>query len=136
MIEVYIDGASAGCGGVSGIGIVLKLSDGTVEEHAISVEAKNNHEAEFIAAIQALKLCLAKKLSSVSLRTDSQIVDRALNRHYVKNSLFQPYLEQFKQLETQFDLLFVKWIPSAQNKKADQLAKTAIHRRKEGKTYE
>ncbi|MGV3487907.1 MAG: ribonuclease HI family protein [Tuberibacillus sp.] len=133
MNEVYIDGAVAGEGGSAGIGIVIKQTDGSIEEHAISVDAKNNHEAEFIAAIEALKLCRDKGLITVSLRTDSQIVDQALNRHYVKNDLFKPYLDCFNQLESQFELLFVKWIPSAQNKKADQLAKAAIHRKRDGK---
>ena len=133
MIEVYIDGASAGDGGNAGIGIVIKKDDGLVEEHAMVVDAKNNHEAEFIAAIEALKLCLNKNLLTVSLRTDSQIVDTALNRHYVKNPLFKPYLELFNQLEEKFALLFVKWIPSAQNKKADQLAKSAVQRKRDGR---
>lgn len=132
LIEVYIDGASAGDGGPAGIGILIKGADGVTEEYAIPVEAVNNHEAEFIAVIEALKLCLEKNTGMISLRTDSQIVDTALNRHYAKNPLFQPYLAEFEKLETRFDFIFVKWIPSSQNKKADQLAKSAIHRQKDG----
>ena len=132
MFEVYIDGASAGDGGPSGIGIFIKGPNGSTEEYAIPVNAENNHQAEFMAVIEALKICLEKTFLSISIRTDSQIVDTALNRHYVKNPLFKPYLDAFEKLESQFTLLFIKWIPSNQNKKADQLAKLAILRKKDG----
>jgi ribonuclease HI len=131
LIEVYIDGACAGDGGASGIGILIKGA-GDAEEYSLPVAAQNNHEAEFIAVIEALKLCLEKDYKTVSLRTDSQIVDSALNRHYVKNPMFKPYLDAFEQLEAQFHLLFIKWVPSAQNKKADQLARAAVRRKKDG----
>ncbi|HCW36570.1 MAG TPA: ribonuclease H, partial [Staphylococcus sp.] len=34
----------------------------------------------------------------------------------------------FKELERQFDLIFVKWIPRSQNKEANQLAQTALRK--------
>ena len=100
MFEVYIDGASAGDGGPSGIGIFIKGPNGSTEEYAIPVNAENNHQAEFMAVIEALKICLEKTFLSISIRTDSQIVDTALNRHYVKNPLFKPYLDAFEKLES------------------------------------
>ncbi|MFC4617509.1 ribonuclease HI family protein [Camelliibacillus cellulosilyticus] len=127
MIEVYTDGASRGNPGPSGIGVLIKVPGGRSEEYAIASGEATNHEAEFLAVLEALKICLKKGYRSISLRTDSQIVDRALNRHYVKNERFQQLLNEIVRLEEHFDLIFVKWVPSAQNKKADQLARSAIH---------
>lgn len=126
MIEVYIDGASAGNPGPSGIGILIKTNDGVTNEYAFPIENTNNHDAEFQALIKAMEICIENGYENVSLRTDSQLVDRALDRRYVKRKAFQYYLNRFFELEKHFTLFFVKWIPSLQNKKADQLARSAI----------
>jgi ribonuclease HI len=130
MVDVYIDGASAGDPGPSGIGILIKEPDGTTSEYALPIGQKNNHEAEFLALSRALELCLEKGIKMVSIKTDSQLVDGAFNKRYVKNAAFQPLLAQILELETRFDFVFVKWIPSSQNKKTDQLARQAIQLQK------
>lgn len=130
MVDVYIDGASAGDPGPSGIGILIKEPDGTSSEYALPVGQKNNHEAEFLALSRALELCLEKGIKMVSIKTDSQLVDGAFNKRYVKNAAFQPLLAHILELETHFDFVFVKWIPSSQNKKTDQLARQAIQLQK------
>ncbi len=126
MVDVYIDGASAGNPGPSGIGILIKFPDGKAEEHAIPIGEMSNHEAEFQALIHALTLCKQKAIRMVSIKTDSQLVDRAYNNRYIKNALYQPLLDQALNLEEAFDFVFVKWVPSGQNKKTDQLARQAI----------
>jgi ribonuclease HI len=130
MVDVFIDGASAGDPGPSGIGILIKESDGSTTEYAIPIGLKNNHEAEFLALFHALKLCYEKGIRMVSVKTDSQLVDGAFNKKYVKNAAFQPLLAHILELETKFDYVFVKWIPSSQNKKTDHLARHAIQTQK------
>lgn len=56
MIEVYIDGASAGNPGPSGAGIFIK-ANGKVERYSIPLGVMSNHEAEYYAFIEALKIC-------------------------------------------------------------------------------
>ncbi|WP_102346495.1 reverse transcriptase-like protein [Bacillus sp. Marseille-P3661] len=126
MIEVYIDGASAGDPGPSGAGIFIK-SNGSVERHAIPLGIMSNHEAEYAALVKALEICVEHKYAIISIRTDSQLVDRAVEKRYVKNETFKPYLERALHLMEQFDLCFIKWIPSKQNSMADELARKAIH---------
>jgi ribonuclease HI len=130
MVDVYIDGASAGDPGPSGIGILIKEPDGSTTEYAIPVGLKNNHETEFLALSHALELCNEKGIRMVSVKTDSQLVDGAFNKKYVKNAAFQPLLAHILELEAKFDYVFVKWIPSSQNKKTDQLARQAIQTQK------
>ncbi len=124
--EIYIDGASAGNPGPSGIGIFIKY-DGKAESFSIPLGSMSNHEAEFSALIEGMKICVEKGLRTVSFRTDSQVVDRAANAGFAKNPAFQHFMKEIIQLQSQFDLFFIKWIPSKENQVADQLARKAIH---------
>lgn len=125
MIEVYIDGASAGNPGPSGAGIFIK-NKGEVERYSIPLGEMENHEAEYRAFLKALEICIEKGYKTVSFRTDSQLVNRAVEREYVKNKKFAPLLEEALELAKRFDLFFMKWVPSSENKAADELARAAI----------
>lgn len=127
MIEVYIDGASAGDPGPSGAGVFIK-GNGIVEKHSIPLGNMTNHEAEMHALLKGLEVCIKKGYRIVSFRTDSQLVDRAIEKEYVKNKKFAPLLENALLLTKELDLFFMKWIPSGQNKVADELARVAIRK--------
>lgn len=57
--EIYIDGASAGNPGPSGIGVFIKY-DGKAESFSIPLGSMSNHEAEFTALIEGMKICVEK----------------------------------------------------------------------------
>lgn len=130
MIEVFIDGASAGNPGPSGAGIFIK-NNGTVERYAIPLGVMDNHEAEYYALIKALEICIQKNYQIVSFRTDSQAINRAMEKEFAKNKHYAPLLEKAVTLSKQIELFFIKWIPSSDNKSADLLAKKAIRLNKE-----
>ncbi|MBO1513773.1 reverse transcriptase-like protein [Metabacillus bambusae] len=125
MIEVYVDGASAGDPGMSGAGVFIK-GHGSAEQYSLPLGIMTNHEAEYHALIKGLEICLENGYRIVSFRTDSQLVDRAIEKLFVKNPSYAPLLERVLELSQQFDLFFIKWIPSKENKVADQLARSAI----------
>jgi ribonuclease HI len=129
LIEVYIDGASAGNPGPSGAGIFIK-GNGITEKYSIPLGNMSNHEAEYHAFIKALEICLEKGLqnSVLSFRTDSQLVNQAVEKEFVKNKLYTPLLNHALHLAKQIPLFFMKWIPSAENKAADELARLAIRK--------
>jgi len=129
MIEVYIDAATKGNPGPSGAGIVLK-GEGILLEYSFFIGNMNNHEAEFYVLVKALELCYEKQFSIVSLRTDSKIVADSIEKQYVKNKDFKPYLDRALPIINQFQLFFIKWIPESQNKHADHLARQGIHKDK------
>jgi ribonuclease HI len=129
LIEVYIDGASAGNPGPSGAGIFIK-GNGITEKYSIPLGIMSNHEAEYHAFIKALEICLEKGLedSVLSFRTDSELVNKAIEKEFVKNKLYSPLLEQALHLSRKFPLFFMKWIPSVENKVADELARRGIRK--------
>ncbi|WJH35469.1 reverse transcriptase-like protein [Paenibacillus sp. CC-CFT747] len=120
MKEVYFDGASAGNPGPSGAGVYIKCG-GEGERFSIPLGSMSNHEAEYHALLEALRICLAKGYKAVSFRTDSELVNRAVEKEYVRSPLYAPLLREALALAASFDLFFLKWIPSKENRMADEL---------------
>lgn len=127
MIELYVDGASAGNPGKSGIGIFIK-GEGHHVKISESIPPTNNHTAEFIALIRGLEEAVQLTDGIVSARSDSQIVVMAVENQFVKNDLYKPYLTQLLKLIESFDYFFIKWIPRSENRAADTLAREGIHK--------
>lgn len=129
MLEVYIDGASAGNPGPSGIGIFIK-GEGHLLKQSEAIGMTNNHIAEFTALVRGLEE--ARKLEStfVWLHSDSKIVVSSVDKRYVKNEEFKPYLERALEMIDDLELFFIKWIPDRENKAADALARQAILKNK------
>ena len=129
MLEVYIDAASAGNPGPSGIGVYIKG-----EGHQIKISEyigeTNNHIAEFQALIRGLEEAIKLGSNLVSMRSDSKIVVTSVEKAYVKSDDFKPFLDRALQLIEEIDLFFIKWIPDNQNKVADALAREAILKNK------
>ncbi len=126
MIEIYIDGASAGDPGLSGAGVYVKIGNGITHSFRFPLGVMSNHEAEYFALIHGLELCIKNDWRIVSFRTDSQAVERAVDKRYAKDKRYTDLLEKALNLSEQLDLFFIKWIPSKQNKLADELARQAI----------
>ncbi|MCR6106853.1 reverse transcriptase-like protein [Salipaludibacillus agaradhaerens] len=126
MIEVYIDGASAGDPGLSGAGVFIK-GNGYLLRHAFPLPSMSNHEAEFHACLKGLEVCKEHDFPIISIRSDSKVVVDAIEKRYVKNILYRGLLADIlKQMENEFDYAFIKWIPSKSNKEADQLARQGV----------
>ena len=129
MLEVYIDAASAGNPGPSGIGVYIKG-----EGHQIKISEyigeTNNHIAEFQALVRGLEEAIKLGSNLVSMRSDSKIVVSSVEKAYVKSDDFKPFLDRALQLIEEIDLFFIKWIPDNQNKAADALAREAIQKNK------
>jgi ribonuclease HI len=128
MIELYVDGASAGNPGKSGIGIFIKG-----EGHAIrlseKIEPTDNHSAEFQALLRGMEATSKLTTGMVSARSDSQLVVMAVEKQFVKNEAYKEYLRKILDIANTFDFFFIKWIPDVENRAADALAREAIHKK-------
>ena len=128
MLEVYVDGASAGNPGKSGIGVFLK-GEGHHIKLSERIEPTDNHTAEFQALLRGLEEAQKLTTGIVSARSDSQIVVMAVEKQFVKNEAHKPYLEKILTITKTFDFFFIKWIPDVENRAADALAREAIHKK-------
>ncbi|MGR3764764.1 reverse transcriptase-like protein [Rossellomorea sp. NS-SX7] len=126
MFEVNIDGASAGNPGPSGAGIVLK-QNGELKHFSLPLGDMDNHLAEFTACKKALEICIENNAQTVWIRSDSQALVQAVEKEFVKSPSYKPVLQEILELSGKIPLFFIKWVPSKENKVADELARKAIH---------
>lgn len=127
MLEVYIDAASAGNPGKSGIGIFIK-GEGHHVKISEPIGVTDNHHAEFQALVRALQEVQPLAPSIVSVRSDSKIVVASIEKRYVKKESYRLLLDEALEIIDTFPLFFIKWIPDDQNKAADALAREAIRK--------
>lgn len=129
MLKVFIDAATKGNPGLSGAGIVL-IDAGKQTQISAPLPIMSNHEAEFASLILALEKLIEREKNnqSILLYTDSKVVAQTIDKNFTNNEDFSPYLHRFNLLERKFPLLVVQWIPEAQNKGADNLARQGLQK--------
>lgn len=126
LAKIYFDAATKGNPGLSACGVVIVTEN---ERYTFTklLDALDNHSAEWEALLFALEQAQTLAVANALVFTDSQLIEDAVNREFVKNGRFKPYLERYLQMTHDFELAFVKWIPRAQNKAANQLAQDALY---------
>jgi len=134
-VEFYIDGASKGNPGPSGIGVVVCRNGETVKNISSFIGNATNNVAEYTALIYALEEALVLKAESVKVNTDSQLLYRQLKRIYkVKNENIAHLFIRVQGLINSFKHFCIINIPRERNSGADKLATKAVkdHFRKDG----
>ncbi|GCF93676.1 ribonuclease HI [Enterococcus florum] len=129
MLKVYTDAATNGQKEKSGGGILI-VSDTGQQQLSVPLKETDNHTAELSIILYALHYLIENQLTeqSIFLYSDSKTAIKILDQGKTKNNSFQPYLSQFNELATKFDLLILQWIPESQNKGADHLAKQGLQK--------
>lgn len=128
MIKIFTDAAYQPKTRQAGLAIIINL-EGRQKTYKIFLpEVYDNHQAEFIAIDQALKILEAENLLNNSLffYSDSKIVVQSVEKAYVKEAQYQPYLQSILSRYQSLDLAFFQWLPEKENKGADALAKQAL----------
>jgi ribonuclease HI len=126
-IEVYIDGASRGNPGPSGIGVVICRGGETIRNIASFIGNTTNNVAEYTALLFALQEALKLKAEVVKINTDSQLLHRQINKIYkVKNPNILGLYNQVLHLFSAFKKVSITNIRREENRGADRLATQAI----------
>ncbi len=129
-IEIFIDGASRGNPGPSGIGVVFLEGNNVVKKLFKFIGNATNNAAEYSALIYGLQEALMDKYEFITIKSDSELLTRQLRGEYkVKNENLRPYYEQFLHLSKGFGKIDVISIPRKDNSLADKLANKAIDSR-------
>ena len=127
--EVYIDGASRGNPGESGIGVLVIRPDASREEIREYIGRGTNNEAEYKALIKALAYLVAEGSPTVKIHTDSQLVASQMNGLWkVKDPKLRILHSEAKKLVSLIPTFEIEYIPRENNTEADALANEAIDR--------
>lgn len=137
MIRMYLDAAVKGDPGPAGIGILIVTENQQIQLAHPLENNWDNHQAEFQAVIYGLSWLIEHGYVDelTFCYTDSQIVSQSIEKEYAKDSLFQKYLEHILALMTHFPYINIEWIPQAQNKGADNLARQGLQKALKGKSH-
>lgn len=122
----YVDGASSGNPGNSGLGIVLQDKDGNVIDMRSEYLGKGtNNRAEYLALMKAVELAAQNGATELEVRSDSQLVVRQMTGLYkIKNKEIQKIVIKIRDVIRQKGIKFsIVHIPRELNKIADSLAK-------------
>ncbi len=126
-IEIYIDGASKGNPGPSGIGVLLLKEKEVVKSISVFIGQATNNIAEYTALIYGLQEALILKAERVKVNTDSQLLYRQIKMIYkVKNPGILLLYQQARHLISGFKLVEFKNIPREENRQADKLSNLAV----------
>jgi len=126
-IEIYIDGASKGNPGPSGIGVVIYRDGQTIKNISSFIGNATNNIAEYTALIYGLEEALMLRAGVLKINTDSQLLYRQLNKVYkVKNPNILGLYNRVIHLMSAFEKVSVNNIPRENNRGADKLANKAI----------
>ncbi|MCO4095442.1 ribonuclease HI family protein [Macrococcoides canis] len=127
MTQVYIDAATRQHPLQSACGIVFR-HESEIVEYGEYLGEIDNHHAEWQSLIIALKLSLQNSYKTLLIKTDSRIVADSVQKKYVKKTAYKCYLQEYLTLESQFELIIIDWIPRAENKHADTIARRTLNR--------
>lgn len=127
MIKVYVDASINLEKELVGIGFIIYQNKKQYPVRIVKNGYVNNHEAEYIAVIEALNYLIQHNLQqeTIFLYSDSKVVVTAIQRKRAKKEWQQKYIAQLLPLLEQFQLLFVEWYSDKENKSAHQLAVSA-----------
>ncbi len=126
-LEVYIDGASRGNPGPSGIGYIMYRAGKPVKKISRFIGMATNNVAEYSALIAALEEARRMKADSLTVKSDSQLLCRQLDRKYkVRNESIASLFVRAHNLLADFTKVSVVNVPREQNKEADKLAGDAV----------
>jgi ribonuclease HI len=126
-LEIYIDGASKGNPGPSGIGVVICRNGETIKNISSFIGNTTNNIAEYTALIFGLQEALLLKAERLKINTDSQLLYRQIKKVYkVKSSNILRLYNQIMHLISAFKQVSINNITREENRGADKLAPSAI----------
>ena len=126
--ELYVDGASRGNPGPSGIGVVVM--DGARKPAATLsryLGETTNNVAEYLALIYGLQEALRRGCRAVMVHTDSELLARQFSGQYrVRDPQLKVLHDLARFLAEGFSRCTVQHVPREQNQLADRLAGQAV----------
>lgn len=126
MKKIYVDAAFKDSY-AAGAFVIYDGRNQQIERVALP-NCRDNHEAEFLIVIEALKFCLNQKWQheTILLFSDSSVVVKACQRKSAKNEWQKPFVETLVALTEMFTLLLIDWYADKDNPFPHQLAQRQL----------
>ncbi len=132
-ILAFTDGASRGNPGESGIGVILKDSEGkTFLTLGDYIGSATNNIAEYTALLRCLTLAEEQRCDHLIVHSDSELLVRQMEGRYkVKDAGLRSFFDRIQKKLTSAGFRFeIKHILRSENHEADELANRAINLRR------
>ena len=111
----------------AGIGGVIKLKDKTLFSFSENIGVKTNNEAEYLALIKGINLCIKNNISNISIFADSELVVKQINGDYkVKNERMAVLHKKTHDLLSKFNSWDISHVLRDKNSEADDLSKQGL----------
>ncbi len=121
---LYVDGASFGNPGPSGIGVVLTLDDQVLLDLSQDIGWGTNNQAEYRALIAGLNEAIQRDIRTLTVRSDSQLLVRQVTAEYkVKDRKLKVLMSEIEGLLSKFEKVRFEHVRRELNERADELAK-------------
>lgn len=126
--EVFIDGASRGNPGPSGVGVVFLDAHGAAgRQLSRYIGETTNNVAEYLALLYALQQALQDGYHTLTVHTDSELLARQLNGQYrVRDPRLRLFHDLALEMVKGFARCSIQHIPRSRNAQADRLAGAAV----------
>lgn len=130
-VNIFIDGASKGNPGPSGIGVVFCDDQNNVIKKLFKfIGNATNNVAEYSALIYAVQEALIDRYDDVKVKSDSELLVKQLTGEYkVKNDNLRSYHDMFQHIARGFNKIEIIYIGRENNSIADKLANKAVDSR-------
>lgn len=125
---MFVDGASRGNPGEASIGVSIQTHDGKeIDSIALKIGKATNNVAEYSALIEALKRANSKKIETLSVFSDSELMVKQIRGEYrVKDPTLKLKWAEAVSLLKKFKSFTISHVPREKNKRADELANQAL----------
>jgi ribonuclease HI len=123
-----IDGASRGNPGPASYAVVIRDPSGkTILELAKNIGRETNNVAEYYALLAALDYATSHNISSLRIRSDSELLVRQMQGRYkVKSADLKPLHERASKMAKQLGYFAIEHVRRELNRDADALANVAL----------
>ena len=111
----------------AGIGGVIKFDEEILFSFSENIGVKTNNEAEYIALITGIKLCIDNKISNISIFADSELVVNQIKGDYkVKNERMAALHKKTHDLLLKLNSWEIEHVLRDLNTEADELSKEGL----------
>ena len=135
VAKAYVDGASKGNPGESGIGVALFNMEGQkIAQESRAIGVATNNIAEYSALIEAMKIASRLDVKVLNVIGDSELMVKQVSGVYkIKNPEIFKKVQEVMALKRQFEKFSINYVPRENNTLADALSTQMIPTKKGGR---